>query len=92
VEEDAVMLLRPFEKITVILSGELYPSLSCVIPLVLGLQRAIANKNPTTEPGKYLQKNLLSVIEKRLTVYESNTVAAKATFLDPRLKKNRLWS
>lgn len=42
--EDAVLLLKPFENITSILSGEAYPTLSSVIPLVLGLRTAISKK------------------------------------------------
>ncbi|XP_055919485.1 E3 SUMO-protein ligase ZBED1-like [Eupeodes corollae] len=85
--EEIIKLLRPFEKITVILSGESYPSLSCIIPLVVGLQETLANKNLSTESAKLLQRNLLTVIEKRLGIYEVNRTAAKSTFLDPRFKK-----
>ncbi|KAF9805115.1 hypothetical protein SFRURICE_013308, partial [Spodoptera frugiperda] len=55
-DKDIVMLLRPFENVTVILSGEKYPSLSSVIPLVLGLQNAIENKAPVTELGTNLKR------------------------------------
>ncbi|CAG9788197.1 unnamed protein product [Diatraea saccharalis] len=85
--EDVVALLRPFENVTVILSGEKYPSLSSVIPLVLGLRNAIENKAPVTELGKNLKRSLSAVIEKRLAVYKTNRTASKATFLDPRFKK-----
>lgn len=85
--EDMVTLLRPFENVTVILSGEKYPSLSSIIPLVLGLQNAIENKTPVTELGKNLKRNLSAVIGKRLAIYETNRTASKATFLDPRFKK-----
>ncbi|KAH9628536.1 hypothetical protein HF086_001143 [Spodoptera exigua] len=88
ITEDVVTLLRPFENVTVILSGEKYPSLSSVIPLVFGLQNAIENKTPITELGKISKRSLSAVIEKRLAVYESNRTASKATFLDPRFKKN----
>lgn len=87
ITEDIVMLLRPSENVTVILSGEKYPSLSSVIPLVLGLQNAIENKAPVTELGTNLKRSLSAVIEKRLAVYETNRTASKATFLDPRFKK-----
>lgn len=92
ITEDMVTLLRPFENVTVILSGEKYPSLSSVIPLVLGLQNAIENKTPVTELGKNLKRSLTAVIEKRLAVYETNRTASKATFLDPRFKKKGFWS
>lgn len=85
--EAVVALLRPFENVTVILSGEKYLSLSSVIPLVFGLRNAIQNKTPVTELGKNLKRSLSAVIEKRLAVYETNRTASKATFLDPRFKK-----
>ena len=86
--EDAILLLQPFEKITCILSGEAYPTLSSVIPLVLGLRTAISNKSVKTSSGNnYLKRNLMDVVEKRLGVYEHNRTAAKATLLDPRFKK-----
>lgn len=69
---------------TVILSGQSYLTLSCVIPLVLGLESAICNKHPVTETGKYLKQNLLDMIKKRVTVYTYNRTAAKSIFLDPR--------
>lgn len=87
ITEDVVALLRPFENVTVILSGEKYPSLSSVIPLVLGLRNAMENKTPVTELGKNLKRSLSAVIEKRLAVYETNRTASNATFLDPRFKK-----
>lgn len=72
---------------TTILSGELYPTLSCNIPLVRGLQNCLAKKSPKTEAGIYLKETLVSVVAKRLNVYEVYKSAAKATFLDPRFKK-----
>ncbi|CAG4945808.1 unnamed protein product [Parnassius apollo] len=88
--EDVVVLLRPFENVTVILSGEKYPSLSSVIPHVLGLRKAIESKTPVTELAKNLKGGLSAVIEKRLAVYETNRTASKATFLDARFKKKVL--
>ncbi|CAH0717933.1 unnamed protein product, partial [Brenthis ino] len=87
--EDAMTLLRPyfFKNVTAILSGEKYPTLSSVIPLVLGLRKAIDSNTPVTESGKRLKSSLSSVIEKRLGVYETNRTASKATFLEPRFKK-----
>ncbi|KAH9637309.1 hypothetical protein HF086_006953 [Spodoptera exigua] len=85
--EDCVALLQPMEKVTSVLSGESYPTLSCIIPIVRGLQSSIQNKSPKTEAGRHVQRSLLEVIDRRLSVYESNRTAAKATLLDPRFKK-----
>lgn len=85
--EDCVALLQPMEKVTSVLSGESYPTLSCIIPIVRGLQNSVHNKSPNTEAGRHVQRSLLEVIDRRLSVYESNRTAAKATLLDPRFKK-----
>ncbi|CAF4944132.1 unnamed protein product [Pieris macdunnoughi] len=85
--ENCVGLLQPMEKVTSGHSGESYPTLSCTIPIVRGLQNSLHNKSPKTEAGRHVQRSLLEVIDKRLSVYDSNRTAAKATLLDPRLKK-----
>ncbi|XP_063366311.1 E3 SUMO-protein ligase ZBED1 [Cydia amplana] len=85
--EDSVAILQPFEKITAVLSAESYPTLSCIIPLVRGLQNSLNKRTPITDAGKHLQRALLEVVDKRLSVYKSNRTAAKATLLDPRFKK-----
>lgn len=87
--EDCVTILKPFEKITTILSAESYPTLSSVIPLVRGLQSSLMKKAPNTEAGRgrHLQHALLEVVDRRLSVYETNRTAAKATILEPRFKK-----
>lgn len=85
--EDCMSLLGPFEKMTTILSGELYPTLSSAIPLVRGLHNVMRKKFPKTGPGLHLKELLVSVVSKRLNVYETYKTAAKSTFLDPRFKK-----
>ncbi|XP_046973455.1 E3 SUMO-protein ligase ZBED1-like [Vanessa cardui] len=85
--EDCVALLQPIEKMSTTLSGDSYPTLSCIIPLVRGLQHSVSKKVPSTSAGQHLQQSLLDVIDKRLSVYENNRTAAKATILDPRFKK-----
>lgn len=59
-----------------ILSVKSYPTLSFAIP--------------NTNSGRYLQKSLLEVIDKRLSVLEIDEIACKASFLDPRYKKKPL--
>ncbi|XP_072394799.1 E3 SUMO-protein ligase ZBED1-like [Diabrotica undecimpunctata] len=85
--KDCVVILQPVEKITTALSGETYPTLSCIIPLVRGLQSSLKKKTPLTEPGKHLQRSLLKNVDERLGVYEVNRTASMATILDPRFKK-----
>lgn len=42
--EDCVSVLEPIEKISTTLSGDSYPTLSIIIPLVRGLQHSIVKK------------------------------------------------
>jgi len=44
--EDCIPLLKPFESMTTELSGEKYPTLSMVIPLIRGLQFTLKNIKP----------------------------------------------
>lgn len=84
---DCLPLLKPFEIMTVELSGENYPTLSIVIPLIRGLQYTLRNKTTTTTAGDLLKKTAIDVIARRLGILECNKIVAKATFLDPRFKK-----
>ncbi|GBP41621.1 hypothetical protein EVAR_34054_1 [Eumeta japonica] len=68
---------------------EKYPSLSSVIPLVIGLRNVIESKTPVSELAKNLKRCLSAVIEKRHAVYETNRTASKATFPDLRFKKKK---
>lgn len=84
---DCVSILKPVEKITTELSAEKYPTMSFVIPLVIGLQYALNNKAPQTNAGSILKDDLQTIINRRLGCLESNKIVAMATFLDPRFKK-----
>lgn len=84
---DCVLLLKPLESMTTELSGEKYVTMSLVIPLIRGLQHTLKNMSPKSDSGAVLKRNLLDVISKRFGLFETNKIAAKATFLDPRFKK-----
>eukprot|EP00102_Acyrthosiphon_pisum_P014611 XP_008184752.1 PREDICTED: zinc finger BED domain-containing protein 1-like [Acyrthosiphon pisum] len=84
---DCAPILKPFEHMTSELSGEKYPTLSLVIPLIRGLQYTVKNIKPDTHAGILLQNTLLDVVARRLGSLEKNSIVAKSTFLDPRLKK-----
>ncbi|KAL0883411.1 hypothetical protein ABMA27_016796 [Loxostege sticticalis] len=90
--EDIVKLLKPAEQATAVVSGEKYPTLSSTIPLIKSLKDSIRRKNPVSEAGKKLQRRLLSVLDKRLGVLDSNKTACKSTLLDPRFKKEGFCS
>lgn len=85
--EDCAPILKPFEYITSELSGEKYPTLSLIIPLIRGLQYTVKSIKPETGSGVLLQNTLLDVVARRLGSLEKNKIVAKSTFLDPRLKK-----
>ncbi|XP_036345286.1 zinc finger BED domain-containing protein 1-like [Rhagoletis pomonella] len=85
--QECVIILRPVEQLTTILSGQQYPTLSCVIPLIRGVQSSLKSYSMSTNIAISLQNKLIETIERRLGVYETNKTAAKATFLDPRFKK-----
>lgn len=72
-----IPILKPVEKITVELSGEQY----------LGEQNSLKNRNAVTSSGLALNTYLIDVISGRLAILETNSLCAKATFLNPRFKK-----
>jgi len=84
---DCSPILKPFESFTIELSGEKYPTLSLVIPLVKGLQYTVRKVRPKTDAGILLPSSLLDVVSRRLGSLEKNKVVSKSTLLDPKLKK-----
>jgi len=84
---DCLPILKPFDIMTVELSGEIYPTLSSVIPLVRGLQHTLKSIITNTTAGNALQKIVIDVIGRRLGILECDKIVAKSTFLDPRFKK-----
>ncbi|KAG8180861.1 hypothetical protein JTE90_023013 [Oedothorax gibbosus] len=84
---DCVPLLKPMEDMTTALSGEVYPTLSMVIPMLRGLQYTISNKDPVSLDGMVLKTALIDSITKRFASVEKSNIPQKACFLDPRFKK-----
>ncbi|XP_025418959.1 zinc finger BED domain-containing protein 4-like, partial [Sipha flava] len=84
---DCLPILKPFDVMTVELSGEIYPTLSSVIPLVRGLQHTLKSIITNTTAGNALQKIVIEVIVRRLGILERDKIVAKSTFLYPRFKK-----
>lgn len=85
--KDCICILKPIEAMTSELSGEKYVTLSIIVPLIRGVQHAVENAQPVTPTGKILQTNLQDILLKRLGYVETSKICAKATLLDPRLKK-----
>lgn len=85
--DDCIGILKPFVFLTEDLSGQTYPTVSRITPLIKGLCSRIQNKKATTDIGKRLISSLSQIISKRLEYLETTKTVAKATFLDPRFKK-----
>ena len=85
--EDCVKVLQPSNELTTVLSGEKYPTLSVVIPLLRGFQFTVRNLNTNTDIGQELKVRVLDTVTRRLFSLESNKIVAEACFLDPRFKK-----
>lgn len=84
---DCVKILKPFENITSELSGENYPTISLVIPLIQGFQYMLKNLRTETTIGIEFKNKLIDVVGRRLGNLEKDKIVAKSTLLDPRLKK-----
>lgn len=63
---DCLPILKPFDVMTVELSGEIYPTLSSVIPLVRGLKHTLKSIITKTTTGNTLKKIVIDVIVRRL--------------------------
>nr|XP_022901763.1 zinc finger BED domain-containing protein 1-like [Onthophagus taurus] len=84
---DVVSILKPFEKITIELSGEKYITMSLIIPLIRCLQHSLKSRIPKTTSAESLKLVLQDNVRTRLGILETNLLCSKATFLDPRFKK-----
>lgn len=59
---DFTKILKPFENITSKNSGENYPTLSLVIPLIRGLQYMLKNLRTETTIGNEFKNKLVDVV------------------------------
>jgi hypothetical protein len=84
---DCASILKPFEYMTTELSGENYPTLSLVIPLIRGLQHTVRNKRPETDAGILLKNSLVAIVTRPLGSLEKDKIVSKSTLLDPKFKK-----
>ncbi|KAK9708925.1 hypothetical protein QE152_g26922 [Popillia japonica] len=79
--------LKPLERMTVEISGENYPTIGKVIPMIGCLIDQYNNYLPRYEIGKQLKTTLLKEIEKRFGAIEKSYIPAVSTILDPRFKQ-----
>lgn len=84
---ECVEVLKNIEEITEQLSGEQYPTMGMVIPLIRGLQYKLNATNTETLIGTQVKETLFDVVQRRLGMLESNKHVAIACLLDPRFKK-----
>lgn len=85
--EDSFKLLQVFIQATEQLSGEKYPTLAMVIPIVRGIQFNINMCSPGNEFGNIFKNCLSENVRTRFGFIEGNKLASAATFIDPRFKK-----
>ena len=87
---EIAVVLRPFDAVTREISAEKVVTASKIIMLARCLITACNKIQPTlrTELSKQLLTKLLEGMQKRFGALESNMLLARATFLDPRFKKN----
>ena len=78
-----VEVLKPFESAIVDMSGSKFITVSKLIPIARSLQ-LVTVQNSTQIP---LKQELIAQMQRRFVNMEGNLILAKATLLDPRLKK-----
>ena len=84
--EDLIKLLEPFRNATKVLSGQKYPTLSCLGPILADLKEKLADDpqdSTTTKSAKQAMRIDFSGRYKDSDVLE---LMNKAAFLDPRFK------
>lgn len=84
--EDIVELLQPFKIATQHLSGEKYPTISAVGPLLSEIKKRIAIDNNDSNPVKEFKRALGDDINNRYQHPDIKMLFNKASFLDPRFK------
>ncbi|XP_074595168.1 E3 SUMO-protein ligase ZBED1-like isoform X2 [Brevipalpus obovatus] len=84
---DLVKILEPLFIVTNEMSGDIYPTLSKVIPITYGLKKAINVIQVHSQVGQKFQDRLSFQLNERLGNPKSTLMCAVATFLDPRFKR-----
>nr|XP_029135204.1 zinc finger BED domain-containing protein 4-like [Labrus bergylta] len=89
--QQACNVLKPFEEVTVEISGEGYVTASKVILLARGLQKIASSHQRAagnlSEPVRKLVDNICSQMSHRFHKIESHVLLSEAAALDPRFKK-----
>lgn len=87
--KEICQILQPFEQMTSEMSAEKSVTVSKIVVVVNGLYSVLKRfeKELTTDTAKLLITDIISSISRRFANFETNSVLAKATFLDPRFKR-----
>ncbi|XP_018374028.1 PREDICTED: zinc finger BED domain-containing protein 4-like [Trachymyrmex cornetzi] len=89
--KDICAILRPVERVTTEISGELYVTCSKIIPIISCLIRTLEKLDITHEISERFYKNVLLQLQNRFrgkdSNNETNSFLSISTLLDPRFKK-----
>ncbi|XP_044014028.1 uncharacterized protein LOC122856425 [Aphidius gifuensis] len=83
---DAVLIMQTVGFAITDISGNKYPTVSLVIPLINCMRKEISLIEPHTICGKKFKTNLQQQMEHRFKNIECNILMTVATLLDPRFK------
>ena len=82
-----LQFMNPVKSVIIEVSGESYQTGSIIIPIVHCMGTKIQQINMETDLGKHFKTQIQIVIKKRFKHFESCSISAIATILDPRFKK-----
>jgi len=81
---ETITLLRPFEKVTLEISGEKYVVISKIMPLLNCVTIEIKSLQPTLDIGIELKRNVITELKKRFGKIKVFNMFPIATILNPR--------
>ena len=84
--EDLIKLLEPFKNATEVLSGQKYPTLSCLGPILADLKEKIADDPLDSRTMKSAKQAMRIDLSERYKDSDVLELMNKAAFLDPRFK------
>ena len=84
--EDIVKLLEPFKDAIEVLSGQRYPTLSCLAPILKDLRDKLAVKADDSNVLKTAKKAMMKDFDDRYQDGDVQLLMNKAAFLDPWFK------
>jgi len=84
--EDLYCLVEPFKDFTEILSGQQYPALSCLGPILADLKEQVEQKDSDSKAIKSVKAAVSEDLNQRYVEPSLVLLMNIALFLDPRLK------